>query len=231
MAVHRTYRYPRRNDIPFLAWSHIFLHVILRIPRTNPPPLPLRTYTHPGPPREPKATTASLKNIDSRIELDVRTKYCYISPLSLPPLFFPFSFFLFSFFPPCPIPTCHPLALGTSERGVFSPPPQELSVNPLGTTDVTVQNRSTVRKYQAGKPSSILDLVSRIGETIKTRCFATWDFVRRVKKKKETRRDDLVACVCVHVHSQREVWSAIFLFLFFFPKEKSIFSYKCRNCV
>ena len=66
-----------------------------------------------------------------------------------------------------------------------------------------------------GKPSSILDLVSRIGETIKARCFAETFGIscdaHDANEKKE--REEMIssrACVCVHVYStHREVSSAI----------------------
>lgn len=90
----RTYRYPSVTTFRFWPGATFFLHVILRIPRTNPPPHPLRTHNLAR--RVPKASTASLKNIDSCIELDVRTKYFYIAVIPSS------SFFFFLPLPPFP---------------------------------------------------------------------------------------------------------------------------------
>lgn len=155
---------PRRNDIPFLASSHIFLHVIPRESSASTFPCYVRISAYICTTGNGKASAGfSKKNIDSRyIELDVRTHLYrrYPSPFSRSLSFF---FFFFAF----------PLVIGR-ERETFlllppSPPPpvrntfpqpHELPVNPLRTNErerCIPFLKYREREKEKESPSSILD--------------------------------------------------------------------------
>lgn len=160
---------PRRNDIPFLASSHIFLHVIPRESSASTFPCYVRISAYICTTGNGKASAGfSKKNIDSRyIELDVRTHLYrrYPSPFSRSLSFF----FFFAF----------PLVIGR-ERETFlllppsippSPSPSPRTQHISATTRITRKpssNKRTGTLYPFPKiprerekekesPSSILD--------------------------------------------------------------------------
>lgn len=145
---------PQRNDIPFLAWSHIF-------PARNPANPPNEssssslTYPHPVPTRTKSSDCFAKKH---RFVYWTRRPYKILLYRSYPFL---------SFFFPSLCPHSHLSFTGARNIGAQHFSPQELPVNPLETANNHTKQIHDLKYHK--NPSSILDLVPRIGETIKTR--------------------------------------------------------------